>query len=375
MDYKKDYFIILNEAKKKDRKKGDGNYYEEHHTLPRSWGGKDEEDNLVLLTAREHYIAHYLLWKFSEGLEKGKMACAFLMMTDRNHRHGKDIKIIPSRAYEKLKKQRVEYIKQKAALRKKDKLPTIIRLEDAKTYKTYKDCCDDLGISQGTIGRVIDKDHNTARSYHLAHYKKGVDYTKNKWYGKEPEGYFGMKIICLETLKVFDTQTEAAKYCGMKVSSIWRCLEDEENTFAGYHWAKYDKNKDYSNNKWYGRGQSKGIKVICLETLEIFENLREAGEKYNLGSAMLTDVLKGNQKTFAGYHWEEYDSQKDYTKNEWYGKPQIKRIRKIKCLTNNKVYDNVVLASKDLDISKESIRAVLKGRKKEVKGCKFVYED
>jgi len=28
----------------------------------------------------------------------------------------------------------------------------------------------------------------------------------------------------------------------------------------------------------------------------------------------------GNQKTFAGYHWEDFDEIKDYTKNEWYGK-------------------------------------------------------
>lgn len=104
MNYRKDYFIILNEAKKKDRRKGDGNYYEEHHIIPKSWGGSNDKNNLVLLTAREHYIAHYLLWKFSEGLEKGKMACVFLMMTDKEHRHDKNIKLLPSRTYERLRK-------------------------------------------------------------------------------------------------------------------------------------------------------------------------------------------------------------------------------------------------------------------------------
>ena len=38
-------------------------YCETHHIIPKSEGGLDEPDNLVNLTAREHYIAHLLLWK------------------------------------------------------------------------------------------------------------------------------------------------------------------------------------------------------------------------------------------------------------------------------------------------------------------------
>lgn len=36
-------------------------YCEEHHIIPKSEGGPDSKDNLVNLTAREHYIAHLLL--------------------------------------------------------------------------------------------------------------------------------------------------------------------------------------------------------------------------------------------------------------------------------------------------------------------------
>ena len=38
-------------------------YCEKHHIIPRSLNGSDDEDNIVNLTAREHYIAHLLLWK------------------------------------------------------------------------------------------------------------------------------------------------------------------------------------------------------------------------------------------------------------------------------------------------------------------------
>lgn len=57
-------------------------YIEEHHILPRSLGGGDSKDNLVKLTAREHFICHLLLTKlYPKGtLEWYKVVRAFLMM-------------------------------------------------------------------------------------------------------------------------------------------------------------------------------------------------------------------------------------------------------------------------------------------------------
>ena len=52
-------------------------YGEKHHIIPRSLGGLDESSNLVRLTAREHYICHYLLTKFTEGNQYYKMVKAF----------------------------------------------------------------------------------------------------------------------------------------------------------------------------------------------------------------------------------------------------------------------------------------------------------
>lgn len=38
-------------------------YCERHHIIPKCMGGSDEQNNLVRLSGREHYIAHYLLAK------------------------------------------------------------------------------------------------------------------------------------------------------------------------------------------------------------------------------------------------------------------------------------------------------------------------
>ena len=38
-------------------------YKEKHHIVPRCMGGSNKKENLVYLTAEEHYVAHQLLVK------------------------------------------------------------------------------------------------------------------------------------------------------------------------------------------------------------------------------------------------------------------------------------------------------------------------
>jgi len=56
-------------------------YTERHHIVPKSLGGSNENKNIVVLTAREHFIAHLLLTKmFTDTYSKEKMCYAFHMM-------------------------------------------------------------------------------------------------------------------------------------------------------------------------------------------------------------------------------------------------------------------------------------------------------
>jgi len=50
---------------------------EVHHILPRSMGGTDETSNLIALTPKQHYEAHYLLWK---AYRNPQMTQAFHLM-------------------------------------------------------------------------------------------------------------------------------------------------------------------------------------------------------------------------------------------------------------------------------------------------------
>ena len=86
--YTKWYFNIIEKANKENRSKYKGVYYEEHHIIPRSLAGTDEYSNLVLLTAREHYICHLLLVKMVKTKAyQVKMTYAFFRFKGYGNSH------------------------------------------------------------------------------------------------------------------------------------------------------------------------------------------------------------------------------------------------------------------------------------------------
>jgi len=56
MNYQKIYDQIIERAK---NRKLEG-YKEKHHIIPKCLGGPDNKENLVELTAREHFLCHLL---------------------------------------------------------------------------------------------------------------------------------------------------------------------------------------------------------------------------------------------------------------------------------------------------------------------------
>ena len=93
--------------------KRSGRYFECHHIVPKSMGGegrlksyKDlEHKNIVVLTAREHYIAHALLWKIHRTRE---MAMAFRAMCNvakgGKKRNYEQKYVVSSRLYDDLRR-------------------------------------------------------------------------------------------------------------------------------------------------------------------------------------------------------------------------------------------------------------------------------
>jgi hypothetical protein len=75
--YKKIYFDLIEKRKQEPYT---GEYAEKHHILPKSLGGSNDSSNLVCLSLREHFIAHRLLSKITNGSDNIKMMWALHRM-------------------------------------------------------------------------------------------------------------------------------------------------------------------------------------------------------------------------------------------------------------------------------------------------------
>jgi len=94
MNYQRIYDQIIDRARDREL----DCYRERHHVTPKCLGGSDNKSNLVELTAREHFICHWLLSRMHP--EEPKLSYAFWMMSTskRPNRYRPS-----SRAYEEAK--------------------------------------------------------------------------------------------------------------------------------------------------------------------------------------------------------------------------------------------------------------------------------
>lgn len=80
MNYQKIYNDLISRAQAREPL---SEYKETHHIVPKCMGGSDDKENLVELTGREHFIAHWLLCKIYDtpGLKK---AFGLMCLTGKN---------------------------------------------------------------------------------------------------------------------------------------------------------------------------------------------------------------------------------------------------------------------------------------------------
>jgi hypothetical protein len=265
MEQLKEYVRIIMTAKTENRKKYQGVYYENHHIFPKALSPEliKDENNLVLLTAREHFVCHRLLAEILGG----RMWSAYSMLahdkrTDRN---------ITEEEYEFLK---INY----ANFRKGHKLWPNGRVFSAETREKMK-----------------------------------VKATR-------PKPWLERKVICLETKELYSVKEANTKF-GIKVHALLR-QESQHYYHKGldrnHHWAYYDdtKTEDYWNKLLekilntprkcpFHRAEYK-----CLETGEIFVGYEEIKSKFNKESiASLQRHVRGVKDTFCGLHFKRIKKQ------------------------------------------------------------------
>lgn len=108
--YTRWYYSIIDQA----RSRSISGYTERHHIIPRSLGGTDHRDNLVDLTAREHFICHLLLTRMTQGQARNSMLYAVKNMRHLKHQgHQRDFHV-NSYLYESIRRQHSEMVSRRS---------------------------------------------------------------------------------------------------------------------------------------------------------------------------------------------------------------------------------------------------------------------
>lgn len=183
--YSRIYFSIIDNAKNRVSE----GYKETHHIIPRCMGGSDDSNNLVDLTAREHYICHLLLpHMVKDNAIKSKLFYAIGMMV-RGNSHGR---IYSSWEYARARRDhgRGNTLRQtgkKMNLTEAERQRRAESLREARTKRSYNPLTDEIKkrISQGRTGQTAHNKGKTATIHYCPHCKKNIagDGNFSRWHG------------------------------------------------------------------------------------------------------------------------------------------------------------------------------------------------
>jgi len=233
MNYKKIYDnlmesrLLMKDLRIKEKK--NGKYFEGHHIIPKCKGGSGNSNrpknnkNIVLLTAREHYIAHWLLWKIHGDRQ---MALAFHKMLSMND---KTKRIISSSAYEEAK---LAFRMSNFGNTYGKNIKKIITEEQKKRHSEIM-----KGKFTGEKNPFYGKKHTEKTKDKIREKRKNI--TKEKTWN-----YKGEKIVLKDSIIIakFQTTKEVAEFLGCAESNVRHVLSGNQKTAKGYeikHFREY----------------------------------------------------------------------------------------------------------------------------------------
>jgi hypothetical protein len=238
--YCKWYLSIVNNAK--SRILPDTIYIEKHHIIPKSLNGSDDKENLVNLTAREHFICHLLLTKIVEGKERNKMVHALWRMTVNGHPKQDRYKTT-SRIYEIARKMYVNEVKgrvmsdatkqklRNANLGKKLSDEAREKMSKSRKGKTYDKIYSEGKIEELKLRKSLSmKGKNAGKQSRLG--KLHTDDTYKKMSETQKLNRIKMRVVCEHCGKDVDKPNYSRSHGSKcKVILLPSCTEEESHYF------------------------------------------------------------------------------------------------------------------------------------------------
>jgi hypothetical protein len=159
--YTRWYYSIITNAS--TRTATPSSYKERHHIIPRCLGGNNESNNLVDLTAREHFICHLLLTKMVDKTVRSKMTYALWTMANLENKNqaGKRYKV-SSRIYQQIRQ--MVSIENSGAGHSQAKTYKVTKPDGSTCIVNHlKGFCKEHNFNYDQVLRLI-RDHRTGQS-------------------------------------------------------------------------------------------------------------------------------------------------------------------------------------------------------------------
>lgn len=179
----------------------------------------------------------------------------------------------------------------------------VICLETKVAYDSPQDAGEVLGIDFRDITRCARGALKMIAGFHWRYYNKDVPLVITPKM-LEPSGLY-RPVYCVETQKIYNTATEAAKDVNGNASSISNTCKNWHETSSDLHWRYYKVGEplltmDDMPVKKYPKP------VQCIETGCIYKNAKQAFRETGIEHTSILDCCNGGANTSGGFHWRYY---------------------------------------------------------------------
>ena len=264
-------------------------YHERHHIVPKCMGGTNDEENLIDLFAREHFIAHKLLAE--ENPDNDNIVYGWTCMTFMKNDYQERYKITEEE-YETLKKMQSELMKGNKRnpfteeIRNKMSIAQKNRFSNPEERKKYSEIC------SGENAHFYGKHHSEETKKKQSERKKGE---LNPNYGKH---YSEEERRRLSEL----LSGENAPMYGKHHSEETRRKISEANTNPSEETRQ--KMRQAKIGIYNGANNPQAKAVICLETKNIYGAAAVASKQTGIRANNICQCCRGERKSAGGYKWK-----------------------------------------------------------------------
>jgi hypothetical protein len=318
MKYLRIYYQLVAQTARQGRE----GYVEIHHIVPRSVFGTglmredhlkelNDPNNLVKLTAREHYVAHWLLARAFP--DSKPLIGAFWAMTNFAKPEGKKRNYtVSSRAFEEA---RIAF----SATKHRPLIQYDLEGNFVRVHPNHMEALSDLGI----LGNGIKLENKSCGGFMWRDFQSGFP-MKIQPYTPDDAG---KRIVQLspdgsEFLKTHESAVKAASELGLLSNHISSCCTGTRGSSGGFMWL-FEEDYDYTlpegkKSKAFYQSESEKLanersatakhKLVAQYSLkgsfiQIFDSIKDASIQTKTDRISIGDCCRGKSKSANGFLW------------------------------------------------------------------------